>query len=183
MVNVEIDLGYVINVGVFDFVQKFDVDLGFFDDYEYEYDLVVGFFIFEEMWFIDFNFFLFWLNEVVQMCGQDFYWIKGIFYVRGFKECVVFQSVWMLMIMCMDCLWIDDELCVLQFVVIGKNFDCDVFVDGFVCCVVGQGVVMIFILGLIVSSVDIGELVYQVYVFCCMNEWLVIYWRGLCGVK
>lgn len=33
------------------------------------------------------------------------------------------------------------------------------------------------------SSVDTGEPVYQVHVFCCTNERPATHWRGSCGAK
>ncbi|MCR5944143.1 (2Fe-2S) ferredoxin domain-containing protein (plasmid) [Brucella anthropi] len=42
---------------------------------------------------------------------------------------------------------------------------------------------MTLISGSTASSVDTGEPVYQVHVFCCTNERPATHWRGSCGAK
>jgi len=133
--NAEIDISEVIGVGAFDLVQKLDVDPGFLDDHEHEHDPAVGSFIIEESRPIDLNRFTIWLNEIARTRGSDIFRTKGIFYARGFKERVVFQSVRMLTTMRPDRLWRDGEPRYSQFVMIGKNLDREEFAEGFAKCV------------------------------------------------
>ncbi len=61
---------------------------------------------------------------------------KGIFYARGFKEKVLFQSVRMLTSMAPTDLWESDDKKMTEYVVIGKNLDEEQFRQGFKDCLV-----------------------------------------------
>jgi G3E family GTPase len=134
--NGEIDIAKVMDVGVFDLEVKLKVDPAFLDDHEHEHDAAVKSFVLKETRPIDFNRFTIWMNGFAQDHGDDLFRTKGIFYARGFRERLVFQSVRMLTTTKRDRLWRDDEIKESLFVVIGRNLDRDAFEQGLAACVV-----------------------------------------------
>jgi G3E family GTPase len=134
--NTEVDISKVIGVDAFNLVQKLEVDPQFLENREHEHDAEVVSFVLQETGLIDINRFALWMNRVAQERGEDLYRTKGIFYARGFKERLVFQSVRMLTTMRPDRPWADGEKRVSQFVVIGKNLDRKEFAEGLAHCVV-----------------------------------------------
>lgn len=134
--NGEIDIAKVMNVGAFDLEVKLKVDPAFLDDHAHEHDAAVKSFVLTERRPIDFNRFSIWMSAFAQEHGDDLFRTKGIFYARGFRERLVFQSVRMLTTTRRDRLWADDEVPESLFVVIGRNLDRQIFADGLAACTV-----------------------------------------------
>lgn len=134
--NGEIDIGQVINVGAFDLEAKLKIDPAFLDDHAHEHDAAVKSFVLRESRPIDFNRFAIWMNGAAQAHGDNLFRSKGIFYARGFRERLVFQSVRMLTTTRRDRLWREDEIKESLFVVIGRNLEQRWFAEGLAGCVV-----------------------------------------------
>jgi G3E family GTPase len=134
--NSEIDLDRIINVGAFELEAKLEVDPKFLEDLEHEHDAAVGSFVLHEERPLDINKFMLWMNAMAQARGDDLYRTKGVFYARGFRERLVFQSVRMLTTLRRDREWRADEPKRTQFVVIGKNLDKKEFEEGLASSVV-----------------------------------------------
>ncbi len=131
-----IDIDTIFGVGAFDLDAKLEVDPTFLEDLEHEHDDAVVSFVLREERPVDINLFLGWLSPLLMERGEDIYRTKGIFYARGFKQRVVFQSVRMLTAMKPDKPWGPDEKKITEFVVIGRNLDRDEFAEGLAACVV-----------------------------------------------
>ena len=106
------------------------------DDLEHEHDDAVGSFVIRETRPLDINKFMMWITDLLQEQGGELYRSKGIFYARGFKEKVLFQSVRMLTSMEPTDLWESDDKKMTEYVVIGKNLDEEQFRQGFKDCLV-----------------------------------------------
>tara|TARA_B100000686_G_scaffold344958_1_gene428575 strand:- start:1861 stop:2856 length:996 start_codon:yes stop_codon:yes gene_type:complete len=131
-----IGLEKVFGVGAFELDAKLDVDPTFLDDLEHEHDDAVGSFVIRETRPLDINKFMMWITDLLQEQGGELYRSKGIFYARGFKEKVLFQSVRMLTSMEPTDLWESDDKKMTEYVVIGKNLDEEQFRQGFKDCLV-----------------------------------------------
>ena len=131
-----IGLEKVFGVGAFELDAKLDVDPTFLDDLEHEHDDAVGSFVIRETRPLDINKFMMWITDLLQEQGGELYRSKGIFYARGFKEKVLFQSVRMLTSMEPTDLWESDDKKMTEYVLIGKNLDEEQFRQGFKDCLV-----------------------------------------------
>jgi G3E family GTPase len=134
--NGEIDIADVMDVGAFDLEVKLKADPEFLGDHQHQHDAAIGSFVLTEIRPIDFNRFTIWMNGFAQAHGDDLFRSKGIFYARGFRERLVFQSVRMLTTTKRDRFWRDDEEKHSIFVVIGRNLDRQEFADGLAACVI-----------------------------------------------
>ncbi len=134
-----VDLDKVFGVGAFELAAKLEVDPTFLDDLEHEHDDAVTSFVLREDRPIDINRFMGWISPLLMERGDDIYRSKGIFYARGFKERLIFQSVRMLTTMKPERLWKPDEKRQTEFVVIGRDLDREEFAEGLAKCVVGGG--------------------------------------------
>ena len=134
----QVELEKVFGVGAFVLDAKLEVDPTFLDDLEHEHDDAVTSFVIREERPIDINKFMSWLTELLQQKGGEIYRSKGIFYARGFKEKVIFQSVRMLTTMDIDKPWEPDQKRMTEYVVIGKNLEQEAFEEGFRSCLVDE---------------------------------------------
>ena len=132
----KIELEKVLGVGAFELDEKLVVDPTFLDDLEHEHDDAVTSFVIREERPIDINKFQSWLTELLLEKGGGIYRSKGIFYARGFKERVNFQSVRMLTTMDIDKPWEPGQKKMTEYVVIGKNLEQEAFREGFRSCLV-----------------------------------------------
>ena len=66
--------------------------------------------------------------------GDDLFRSKGIFYAKGFRERLIFQSVRMLTTLKPERAWRDDEVKETTYVVIGRNLDKKAFAEGLEKC-------------------------------------------------
>ncbi len=131
-----IDIDKIFGVGAFDLEAKLEVDPSFLEDLEHEHDDAVVSFVIREERPIDINVFMSWLSPLLMERGEDIYRTKGIFYARGFRERLVFQSVRMLTAMKPERPWKPDEKKITEFVVIGRNLEREEFAEGLSACVV-----------------------------------------------
>ena len=130
-----IDLDKVFGVGAFELAAKLEVDPTFLDDLEHEHDAAVGSFVIREDRPIDINQFMGWMTPLLMERGEDIYRSKGLFYARGFRERLVFQSVRMLTTMHPERPWQPEEKKRTEWVVIGRDLDREEFAEGLASCV------------------------------------------------
>lgn len=132
-----IDLALIVGVGAFELEAKLQVDPTFLDDLQHQHDLSVGSFVLYEERPIDINRFMIWMQSLLAERGQDIYRTKGLFYARGFRERLLFQSVRMLTSMRPQRPWEPNEPKRTEFVVIGRNLDRNGFKEGLATCIAG----------------------------------------------
>ncbi len=133
--NGVIDLDKVINVGAFDLEAKLQIDADILTDHEHEHDAAITSHVFVEKRPLDINRFMLWMNDYAMEHGDDLFRSKGIFYAKGFRERLIFQSVRMLTTLKPERAWRDDEVKETTYVVIGRNLNKKAFIDGMEACV------------------------------------------------
>jgi G3E family GTPase len=77
-----------------------------------------------------------WISWLLQERGTDIFRSKGVLYLKGFKERIVFQGVHMLFGTLPDRVWGTNERKRNQLIFIGKNLDRNEIIDGFESCLV-----------------------------------------------
>lgn len=77
-----------------------------------------------------------WIGWLLQNRGTDIFRSKGILYLKGFDERIVFQGVHMLFGTLPDRKWRADEKRRNQLIFIGKNLDRDEIIGGFEDCLI-----------------------------------------------
>ncbi len=77
-----------------------------------------------------------WLAYLVQIKGESLYRYKGILFIKGIEERVVFQGVHMLFASTKDRLWKQEEKKCNEIVFIGKDLDFSELEEGFNYCLV-----------------------------------------------
>lgn len=125
--NCAVEPEKLLFTNAFDLDVKLEVDPSFLEDTAHEHDQSVGSMVISFSDPIDFSYFQNWMSSVLLEKGQDIYRTKGIFYAKGFKNKVIYQSVRMLNTLQFDDVWGENEEKKSEFVIIGRNLDRDFF--------------------------------------------------------
>ena len=133
--NCALDTGLLLDINAFSLQAKLEVDPAFLEDIPHQHDNSVGSIVLTEQEPIDLNYFQAWMSELLRERGGDIYRSKGVFYGKGFKERMVFQSVRMLRSLEFGEKWKEDEIPRTEFVVIGRNLDRKIMEKGLRNCV------------------------------------------------
>jgi G3E family GTPase len=78
--------------------------------------------------------FQYWLQNLLDIKGQDIFRFKGVLNVKGMDQRVVAQGVHMISTMAIDRPWEDDEPRISEMVFIGRNLDAEVLRSGLSEC-------------------------------------------------
>ncbi|WP_078380006.1 CobW family GTP-binding protein [Sutcliffiella halmapala] len=124
--NCGVDLDDVLGLNSFELDHKLAINPDFLNNhYHHHHDDKITAIVFMEERALDRRKIDLWMSYLVQVKGEDLLRYKGILYVKGVRERVVFQGVHMLFAGMPDREWENSERKVSQMVFIGRNLDKD----------------------------------------------------------
>jgi G3E family GTPase len=131
----QIDINQILGIHAFDLEEKLLIDPGFLEEEAHEHDDEVASLFFREERPLDLEkleqFLQVWLSEH----GADTFRYKGVLYIKGVKQRIIFQGIHMLFASTPDREWKADETPHNEFVIIGRNLDEIWFREQFAACV------------------------------------------------
>lgn len=130
-----IELEKILGINAFDIDQKLEIDPGFLQEEDHEHDDSVSSIVLREERPLDMDKIDKWVIGWVVNLGTEVFRYKGILYIKGVKQRVIFQGVHMLFESTSDREWREDEGKVSEVVLIGRNLDREWFQKGFEKCV------------------------------------------------
>lgn len=129
-----IDINQILGIHAFDLEKKLEIDPGFLEEEDHDHDDEVFSLFFREERPLDLHrlerFLQTWLSEH----GADTFRYKGVLYIQGIEERVIFQGIHMLFASTPDRKWKADEVPHSEFVIIGRNLDEAWFRAQFAAC-------------------------------------------------
>jgi G3E family GTPase len=122
--NCNIHLENILGINTFDLNRKLEIDPHFLDDHHHhDHDDNVSSVAFQEEKPLDWDKVNQWMNYLIQEKGEDLLRYKGILYVQGIKERIVFQGLHMLFSGRTDRQWKENETRLSELVFIGKELN------------------------------------------------------------
>jgi G3E family GTPase len=119
-----IKLENILGINTFDVSKKLEIDPHFLDDHHHhDHDDKVSSVAFQEEKPLDLEKVNQWMNYLIQEKGEDLLRYKGILYVQGIKERIVFQGLHMLFSGRADRQWKENETRLSELVFIGKELN------------------------------------------------------------
>ncbi|MDQ0999744.1 G3E family GTPase [Neobacillus niacini] len=122
--NCNVALTTILGINTFDVNHKLEIDPHFLEDHHHHHhDDMVSSIAFREERPLDMEKVNQWMSYLVQEKGEDLLRYKGILYIQGMKERLVFQGLHMLFAGRPDRKWKENEEKLSQLVFIGKNLN------------------------------------------------------------
>ena len=122
--NCNINLDNILGIHTFDVNQKLEIDPHFLDDHHHhKHDDKVSSVAFQEENPLDIGRVNQWMSYLIRRKGEDLLRYKGILYVQGIKERIVFQGIHMLFSGRIDRQWQENEKRISELVFIGKDLN------------------------------------------------------------
>jgi G3E family GTPase len=132
----QINLKDILGINTFDVNRKLEIDPHFLEDHHHHHhNDTVSAIAFQEEMPLDMKKVDQWMSYLVQEKGQDLLRYKGILYVQGMEQRIVFQGLHMLFSGSPDRKWKETEPKLSQLVFIGKNLNKDALELQFKNCI------------------------------------------------
>lgn len=122
--NCGIDLNEILGIHTFDVDRKIEIDPHFLEEHHHHHhDDKVSSIAFREEKPLDLDKVNHWMSYLVQEKGEDLLRYKGVLYIKGMKERIVFQGLHMLFSGRPDRRWKESERKITELVFIGKDLN------------------------------------------------------------
>jgi G3E family GTPase len=122
--NCSIDLNEILGIHTFDVDRKIEIDPHFLEEHHHHHhDDKVSSIAFREEKPLDLDKVNHWMSYLVQEKGEDLLRYKGVLYIKGMKERIVFQGLHMLFSGRPDRRWKESERKITELVFIGKDLN------------------------------------------------------------
>lgn len=122
--NCSIDLNEILGIHTFDVDRKIEIDPHFLEEHHHHHhDDKVSSIAFREKKPLDLDKVNHWMSYLVQEKGEDLLRYKGVLYIKGMKERIVFQGLHMLFSGRPDRRWKESERKITELVFIGKDLN------------------------------------------------------------
>ncbi|MDR7247073.1 CobW family GTP-binding protein [Priestia megaterium] len=122
--NCSIDLNEILGIHTFDVDRKIEIDPHFLEEHHHHHhDDKVSSIAFREEKPLDLDKVNHWMSYLVQEKGEDLLRYKGVLYIKGMKERIVFQGLHMLFSGKPDRRWKESERKITELVFIGKDLN------------------------------------------------------------
>lgn len=122
--NCNVELKDILGIHTFDVNHKLEVDPHFLEDHHHHaHDDKISSIAFRENRPLDLNKIERWMSDLIQENGEDLLRYKGVLYVKGIQERIVFQGLHMLFSGRPDRKWRENETKVSELVFIGKDLN------------------------------------------------------------
>jgi len=122
--NCSIDLNEILGIHTFDVERKIEIDPHFLEEHHHHHhDDKVSSIAFREEKPLDLDKVNHWMSYLVQEKGEDLLRYKGVLYIKGMKERIVFQGLHMLFSGRPDRRWKESERKITELVFIGKDLN------------------------------------------------------------
>jgi len=134
--NCNIKLENILGIHTFDVNRKLEIDPHFLEDHHHhDHDDKVSSVAFKEEKPLDLDKVDKWMSSLIQEKGEDLLRYKGILYVKGIHERIVFQGLHMLFSGRPDRQWKENEKRISELVFIGKDLNKEELEQQFKNCV------------------------------------------------
>lgn len=130
-----IDVKKVLGIHAFDLEKKLEIDPGFLEEEDHDHDDSVSSIVLREEKPLDLKKLEMFVNQWIQRFGAEMFRYKGILYIKGIKQRVVFQGIHMLFESMADREWKPEEKRGSEIVIIGRELHYDWFKEQFAQCV------------------------------------------------
>lgn len=122
--NCSIDLNEILGIHTFDVDRKIEIDPHFLEEHHHHHhDDKVSSIAFREEKPLDLDKVNHWMSYLVQEKGENLLRYKGVLYIKGMKERIVFQGLHMLFSGRPDRRWKESERKITELVFIGKDLN------------------------------------------------------------
>jgi G3E family GTPase len=134
--NCNIKLENILGIHTFDVNRKLEIDPHFLEDHHHhDHDDKVSSVAFQEEKPLDLDKVDQWMSYLIQEKGEDLLRYKGILYVKGIQERIVFQGLHMLFSGRPDRQWKENENRISELVFIGKDLNKEELEQQFKNCI------------------------------------------------
>ncbi|MFP5107457.1 CobW family GTP-binding protein [Neobacillus sp. C211] len=134
--NCNIELENILGIHTFDVNRKLEIDPHFLEDHHHhDHDYKVSSVAFQEEKPLDLDKVDQWMSYLIQEKGEDLLRYKGILYVKGIQERIVFQGLHMLFSGRPDRQWKENENRISELVFIGKDLNKEELEQQFKNCI------------------------------------------------
>ncbi len=130
----QVPIEELLDIRAFDLSQKLEIDPGFLEEEDHEHDQSVTSVGLREETPLERMRLQYWLQNLLNVKGQDIFRFKGVLNIKGMDERMVLQGVHMLSTQAPDRPWETDEPRISELVFIGRNLDAEELRSGFSGC-------------------------------------------------